>query len=96
MEYIGNILVTIWDLIILVLHLRHNEIVINSFTTQQLLMCALLCHAPVMNDRYDVSVLHRGQSMCDNDGRASLTSGVQSLLDNLSVINEIKYNSHSP
>ena len=41
-----------------------------------------------MNDRYDVSVLHRGQSMCDNDGCTSLTSGVQSLLDNLSVINE--------
>lgn len=56
--------------------------------TQQLLMCAFLCHAPVMNDRYNVSVLHRGQSMCDNDGCTSVTSGVQSLLDNLSVINE--------
>ena len=51
-------------------------------------MCALLCHAPVMNDRYNVSVLHCGQSMRDNDGCTSLTGGVQSLLDNLWVINE--------
>jgi len=41
-----------------------------------------------MDDRYDVSVLHRGQSMCDNDGCTSLTGGVQCLLDNLSAVNE--------
>ena len=69
--------------------MRHNEFIIYSFTTQQLLMCALLCHTPVMYHRYDVSVLHCGQSMCDNDGCTSFTSSVQCLLDNLSVINDL-------
>ena len=50
----------IFELIIDVLHLRCNKAMINSFTAQQFLVCALLHHAPVMNDSYDVSILDGG------------------------------------
>ena len=72
-------------LIICVLHLCCNKTVVNSFKVQQLLMSSLLCYAPVMDHCYDVSVLHSGQSMCNDDSCATLTSCIQSLLHNLQV-----------
>ena len=50
----------IFELIIGDLHLRCNKAMINSFTAQQFLVRALLHHAPVMNDSYDVSILDGG------------------------------------
>lgn len=50
----------IFELIIDALHLRCNKAMINSFTAQQFLVRALLHHAPVMNDSYDVSILDGG------------------------------------
>ena len=50
----------IFELIIDVLHLRSNKAMINSFTAQQFLVRALLYHAPVVNDSYDVSILDGG------------------------------------
>ena len=50
----------VFELIIGGLHLRCNKAMINSFTAQQFLVRALLHHAPVMNDSYDVSILDGG------------------------------------
>lgn len=50
----------IFELIIDGLQLRCNKAMVNSFTAQQLLVCALLHHAPMMNDSYDVSILDSG------------------------------------
>ena len=50
----------IFELIIDGLHLRCNKAMVNSFTVQQILVRALLHHAPVMSDSYDVSILDGG------------------------------------
>ena len=63
--------------------MRSNETVVNSVEGQQLLVGAFFYHTPLMNDRYDVSILYGRQPMSDNDGCTTLTCTVQCRLDNL-------------
>ncbi len=63
--------------------LDHLEFVIASFLLEQLLVRSQLRHAAVVNVNDDVRVLDGGQTVSDDDARATFLCAIQSFLDHL-------------
>lgn len=61
-------------------HLRGDEGVVRPLLAEELLMCALLHHEPILDHSYTVCVLDGGQPVGYDDTCAALTSLIQSVL----------------
>lgn len=65
--------------------LRRGQLVVETLQCQQFLVCPSLSHVTALYDKYTVSILDGGQTVCNDDTRATLPGLVQCLLNDLHI-----------